>query len=174
LESARGTLTGKAMLKFCAFVIFLVAGNYAEASVCFKDPEKMANYIFTASPDFYTYKTEIPDIVSLKLGKLLGRDWKCQEPGELCALDVYPWTQAQDGDVLDPVHFHTKNINGSYAVVEMTYTFGWVETTSGREPRRNELLLVQEGASSCWRLDDIISGDWSLKEALSSWPHYQE
>ena len=134
----------------------------------------MVRHIFTESPDFYTYKTSTPGFVSVGLGKLLERDWKCQEPGDLCAMDVYPWTQTQDGEVLDPIHFLAKPIIGSNAIVEMTYTFGWEGTKAGREPRRNELSLVQEAGSSCWRLDDIRSGEWSLKESLSNWPHYQE
>ena len=55
-----------------------------------------ARYIHDERPLFYADEAASTDFISPALFKLLKRDWQCQAPGDICAIEANPWVNAQD------------------------------------------------------------------------------
>jgi hypothetical protein len=135
------------------------------------DPAGTARWVFEHADEFYVHKKGSPRYLSPALYALLQRDWKCQEPGEICAIGAYPWTNAQDGSVLEPITWRVASQDATTASVAMSFVFGWEEQPQDNKPTTITLSLVHPDAKGCWLLDDIVHGTDSFKKRLADFDY---
>lgn len=159
------------MKRILAAALFFLGPAAARADCVAPDPVTTARWVYEHAASFYVAGEGKAQYLSPQLFKLLQRDWKCQEPGDICAIEAYPWTDTQDGDVLKPVEFRLVNENRQAATVEMSFRFGWEDSAEPAKPMHIRLKLVRPADTSCWLLDDILHGKASFKQGLSSWPY---
>lgn len=157
---------------FLAFALFSLLPIAGQADCVAKDPAATAQWVFEHASQFYVFKEGSPKYLSAELYKLLKRDWKCQEPGELCAIEADPWTNAQDGSLLKPVTYRVASQSAQTASVEMSATFGWEDQPQENKPTTVTLKLVRADAKKgCWLLDDIVHDKDSFKQGLSAFEY---
>ena len=159
------------MNRILGTTLFFLVATAAQAECVAPDPAATARWVYEHAASFYVSGEGKAHYLSPQLLKLLQRDWKCQEPGEVCAIEAYPWTDTQDGDVLAPVEFKLVNENRQAATVEMGFRFGWEDSAETAKPMRIRLKLVRPADTGCWLLDDILHGKASFKQGLNGWPY---
>src|SRR5262245_36766071 len=183
VETQRGdfTLLKYMLISFVVLVAFSATPVASQQQLAAlgcggSEPTATAQWIYKNAPDFYVGRIGRKGrqaYLSPELYKLLEREWKCQEPGELCAIETYPWTNAQDGEVLEPIAFKLKSQTSSLAIVEMTYLFGFPDELEKAVPKAVQLRLVRTSRKTCWLLDDITNGTLSVKRNMAEWPYYE-
>jgi hypothetical protein len=137
-----------------------------------KNPLDTARWIYSNHADFYVNGKGGPDYLSSALRDLLKRDWKCQEPGDQCAIDANPWTNAQDGEVMQPVKWALVSSSDKQAVVEMSYGFAFNTAGETPKPVTSRLMMVKNPSSQCWVLDNLIGPEQiSLAQTLQAFPY---
>jgi hypothetical protein len=135
-------------------------------------PVDTARWIYTTHADFYFRGEAKAQYLSSTLRELLNKDWKCQEPGDQCAIGANPWTSAQDGDVLKPVTWKLASASDKKAVVEMSYPFGSENSEIKPVAQTTSLSLIKNPGTQCWVLDDLTGPDGtSLLQALQAFPY---
>ena len=135
-------------------------------------PVDTTRWIFANHSDFYVFERGSREYLSGALLQLLRRNWRCEAPGEVCAVDAYPWTNTQDGDVLEPITYRLVSSTRTRAVVEMAYTFGWPDTPERNEPVVSLIALTKDPESGCWVMDDLVGAQGrSLRNALEEFPY---
>lgn len=160
-----------ASCRLVAFALFSLLPVASQAGGCVaKDPAGTVQWVFEHASQFYVHNEGSPRYLSPELYKLLKRDWKCQEPGELCAIEADPWTNAQDGSLLKPVTYRITAETAQSASVELSAVFGWEDQPQENKPTTVTLNLVRADAKKgCWLLDDIRHGKDSFKRQLSAY-----
>lgn len=139
------------------------------------DPLATARYIHDERRLFYADEGASADFISPPLYKLLKRDWQCQSPGDICAIEADPWVNAQDGDVLGPIEYRELSNADGRAVVRMDYRFGFAENGADAQSQSTSLVLVQDATDHCWRIDDLrVNDDPSLKQILEAFEFYED
>ncbi len=159
------------MTRYCILFLFLILPVAAFACVA-KDPVATARWIYEHANDFDVYKKGSPQYISPELFSLLERDWKCQEPGDVCEIESDPWTGAQDGYVLNPIKYRMAAQEQHSATVEMSFTLALDEHAKKGESKTVQIKLVHPTDDGCWLLDDIVHGKDSFKTGLATWPYY--
>lgn len=122
-----------------------------------------ARWIFSRAYWFHTERMpEAADFLSPSLLALMEEHWQCRAGGAKdCGIEGDPWTNAAEGDALDPVVFSLRTSPPERTRVAMRYM-------RGEEPGAAELVMVP-GEDGCYRLDDIVGGAGrSLREALEA------
>ena len=159
------------MKRLLAFALVSLTCAGARADCVAPDPTATARWVYEHAASFYVAGEGKAQYLSPQLFKLLQHDWKCQEPGDICAIEAYPWTDTQDGDVLDPVEFKLLSEDRQSATVAMSFRFGWEDAAQTAKPMRIRLKLVRPAETGCWLLDDILHGKASFKQGLSTWAY---
>lgn len=164
------------MLSAIALSVLMSSVAAGSAAACVApDPLATARYIHDERLLFYADEGASADLISPALFKLLKRDWQCQAPGDICAIEADPWVNAQDGDVLGPIEYRELSNADGRAVVQMDYRFGFAENAADAQTQSTALVLVQDAGDHCWRLDDLRVNDApSLKQLLVAFEFYEE
>lgn len=117
---------------------------------------------------YYTDPAKIKELLTPDFFSVLSREAECNADGEVCAIDADPWTNAQDGDVVEPVTFRATSSSDSTVAVTMRYRLAMTDTR--QEPQEVTLQLQKSGDQRCFLLDDFIPpGEGSLKKQLQQW-----
>lgn len=152
-----------ALLCGCAF------SGIVSAACPATDPVATAQWVFKNHQNFYAFKKGSAEYLSPALYGLLKTDWQCQKEGDECAIDGDPWTNAQDGDILQPPTYQLASSAANGAVVDMTYPFGWKGTPEQATQQTTHVSLVKN-AASCWVLDDLtVDKNDSLAKTLKDY-----
>lgn len=140
----------------------------AHADCSADDPVATARRFYSAHRNFYAEATSrIGQLASPRLLAALDKELKCRR-GEICAIEADPWTDAQDGDMAQPVNFALASKSGLLARVRMTYTF--VLSRSQRRQQAVTLVLQRDSSSGCWLIDDLVGPKGkSFVSTLESW-----
>lgn len=121
---------------------------------CVADPARVAKTFYTQHHDFYV---EVPETVGAfvtpRLLAALRLEHACPQ-GELCAIEAVPWTDAQDGDIAEPITFKAVEQTATQAVVDMRYTF--VLNDSDRRQQQVHLVFERSEPGGCWLLSDLL------------------
>lgn len=136
-------------------------------------PTDTARWIYTQHADFYVKGKGGPQYLSATLLEWLKKDWACQGSGDVCAITANPWTDAQDGDVQQPITWKQVSSSEGQVVVEMSYLLGY-KNAPGQQAveQTTRLLMAKSPASQCWVLDNVQGpGDRPLLEALQEFPY---
>lgn len=80
----------------------------------------------------------------------------------ICGGDL--WTNSQEGYARPPKSFRQSLRSGSRAEVIYSMRFS-IEDTGPSEPRSARIVLLKE--RGCWKIDDIVHGDTSIKRNVS-------
>lgn len=161
------------MYKALAFAVVSSLCATAHAACPATTPADTARWIYTQHADFYVKGKGGPQYLSATLLEWLKKDWACQGTGDLCAISANPWTDAQDGDVQEPVEWKQVSSEDNQAVVEMKYALGYknVPAQPGIE-QTTRLVLARSPGSQCWVLGNLQGpGDRPLLEALQEFPY---
>ena len=142
------------------------AGRCADA-----DPLAAARSMYSERHDFYAAGDEFATYLSPELGRLLKRDWTCQEPGEQCAVGADPWVDAQDGGALEPIEYVLVSGTRTSALVEMRYRFGWEEMAAEAVPQITTMKFLRSDEDGCWLLDDVQVRKSSLQAQLKAYTY---
>lgn len=118
--------------------------------------------------DFYLHPEKAGAAVSPHLLELLKREEKCSD-GYICAIEADPWTDAQDGDVSEPITFEIDSHAEGKDVVRMCYRF----VLDARRPKSEcSRVVVSKTADGRWLVDDLIAPDGkSLRHLLETYPY---
>jgi hypothetical protein len=81
----------------------------------------------------------------------------------ICGGDL--WTNSQEGYARPPKSFHELMRSGTHAKVVYSLQFS-IEATGPSEPRSARIVLRKE--KGCWKIDDIVHGDDSIKRIVST------
>jgi hypothetical protein len=148
-------------------LIALAASHSAYAACAIDDPAATAKSFYSKHAQFSSENpAKIKTIITPRLFDALDREYKCAQ-GQICALEADPWTDAQDGDIGEPVEFATASNSGVEATVSMTYPFVLGKTHS---QKRVTLHLQRESPTDCWLLSDLVGPrDESLVRAIEEW-----
>lgn len=120
------------------------------------DPIAAANDFFTSHYDFY-YEDPARSkaVLAPRLFRILKHQYDAIEStGQIGALDCDPWTNAQDGEIVQPYHFTTLESGEAEAVVRLNYTFDF-----GPKSRRAQSVVLKLQRSSPrarWQVSDFI------------------
>ena len=155
----------KAFVVALALTILWSNPGYAR---CVSDPAKVAKTIYTQHHDFYfEYPKTVSTFVAPRLLAALKLEHACPQ-GELCAIEAVPWTDAQDGEIAEPITFKAVKQTATQAVVEMRYTF--VLNESDRRQQQVHLVFDRSKPGACWLLSDLVgpSGN-SLVALIEHW-----
>ncbi|HJW05693.1 MAG TPA: hypothetical protein VJ527_04280 [Rhodanobacter sp.] len=135
---------------------------------CVSNPVKVAKTFYTQHHDFYFEDPKtVSAFVAPRLLASLKLEHACQQ-GELCAIEAVPWTNAQDGEIAEPVTFKAAEQTGTHAVVEMRYIF--VVNESNRRPQQVHLIFERSEPGACWLLSDLVGpGGNSLVAHIEHW-----
>lgn len=153
-------------------VAFSLSGT-ALAACPANTPVDTARWIYTQHADFYVKGKGGPQYLSATLFEWLKKDWACQASGDQCAVSANPWTDAQDGDIQEPVTWKQVSSVDKQVVVEMNYLLGYKNAPAqpGVE-QTTRLLLTRNPTTQCWVLDNLQGpGDLPLLEALQEFPY---
>ncbi|WNW10552.1 DUF3828 domain-containing protein [Pseudomonas sp. DTU_2021_1001937_2_SI_NGA_ILE_001] len=161
------------MYKALAFAAAFSLSAPALAACPANTPADTARWIFTQHADFYVKGKGGPQYLSANLLDWLKKDWACQANGDMCAISADPWTDAQDGEVQQPVTWKQVSNADGQAVVEMSYLLGYKNAPAQQGVEQTtRLLLVKSPASQCWVLDNLQGpGDRPLLDALQEFPY---
>lgn len=140
----------------------------AHAACAGDDPIASARSFYVEHREFSLESpSKIKQFVSPQLFAALDKEFKCAQ-GEVCALEADPWTDAQDGDIKNPLKFTLISNSGVLAKVQMTYTFALDKKR--RRLQSATLLLQREPASNCWLVADLIGPRGaSLVATIEKW-----
>ena len=116
-------------------------------------PAEVAESLYRRFPDFYVNPSAATTLLSPHFGKLLARDAACATKG-VCAFGADPWTDAQDGEISEPITFTTASQTSSSSRVRMCYLFSLSQTKS--EIRCADLIL-ERTRSGQWLISDLLS-----------------
>ncbi len=135
---------------------------------CASDPAKVAKTLYTQHHDFYLEDPKaLSALVAPRLLMSLKLEHACPQ-GELCAIEAVPWTDAQDGEIVEPIYFKTVEQTAMNAVVEMRYTF--VLDKSDQRQQQIHLVFERSKLSACWLLSDLVgSRGNSLVDEIERW-----
>lgn len=130
------------------------AAGLAQTKCAADDPALAAKSFYKLHENFdHEDPATFKNLVTPRVFAALARDYKCAD-GEICAQDTVPWTDAQDGEIRDPIKFDVITASAAQASVKMSYTF----ELSKQQRRRMSVTLKFQRASaqSCWLLSDFI------------------
>lgn len=145
----------------------LVVGSPAARACAAQDPIDTARVLHAKHHDFSRNDQGLKEILSPSLWQMLVRNWKCEDGGDVCAIDADPWTDAQDGEMLSTPTFKLEAGTATTAKVEASYRFGWKESPDKATDEKSFVLLVKDAKSGCWRVDDLLGAHGnSLAKAL--------
>jgi len=133
------------------------------------DPVAVAQSLYAGHHDFYVADAPDAAVLSPQLLALLQRDWRCQAPGDECAISADPWTAAQEGEALPPVRYRLHSDDAGQAIVEMRYPFGWADDMAAATEQKTLVVLVR--GKSGWLLDDLRVGGQSLSKILRDYDY---
>lgn len=134
------------------------------------DPVKTASWIFSNHYDFYVSGKGNAEYLSSGLLGLLKTDWKCQEAGDVCAIDADPWLNAQDGTATK-AKWELVSSSDKQAVVEMKYSFVLEGSPQPAENKASRLLL-SKNSNQCWVLDNLTGPEGvALTSTLKNYPY---
>lgn len=118
---------------------------------------------------YFFYDDPAPEgverLYTLEFGKSLTDHAECVGDEGFCNLEFDPWLNAQDGYMDGDIHYLVKESGENSAVVELRYPFR-VHPSLAASEQKVSLLLKRKGASSCWKLDDMLLPDMSSMKAL--------
>lgn len=118
------------------------------------DPAAAAKAFYTQHAKFYLAPpAQLKGIITPQLLAALEREYQCAQ-GELCAIESVPWTDAQDGDIGQPITFQSARSSATQASVRMSYFF-ILSTVKRRQSVTLE--LQRRTAGSCWLVADVRS-----------------
>jgi hypothetical protein len=80
----------------------------------------------------------------------------------ICGGDL--WTNSQEGYARPPASFRQSLLSGDRAEVTYSMRFS-IDETGPSEPRSARIVLRKEQA--CWKIDDIVHGNVSIKRIIS-------
>jgi hypothetical protein len=80
----------------------------------------------------------------------------------ICGGDI--WTNSQEGYARPPTSFRESMRSGARAEVVYSTRFS-IEASGPSEPRSARIVLLRE--QGCWKIDDIVHGDDSIKRIVS-------
>jgi hypothetical protein len=128
--------------------------------------EEIARHLYENYYDFYW--KEMPgfsDYVTPDFYASLLKETKCKE---VCAVEVDPWLDAQDGEVSEPIGYKLEAETELESSVKMSYTFHLSETQ--KKLQTVNFIFFREAADKPWRLSDFIGprGN-SLKKQIDEW-----
>lgn len=161
------------MYKALVFAVAFSLSGTALAACPANTPVDTARWIYTQHADFYVKGKGGPQYLSATLFEWLKKDWACQASGDQCALSANPWTDAQDGDIQEPITWQQVSSVDKQVVVEMNYLLGYRNAPAqpGVE-QTTRLLLTRNPGTQCWVLDNLQGpGDLPLLEALQEFPY---
>lgn len=154
--------------RFLATSLTLSAITGAQAGCLSTDPLVMAKSFFAGHANFaFDDPAKIRELLSPRLFAALAREHKCAK-GDLCAMEADPWTDAQDGEILQPATFKTATNTGTQAEVKVSYYFA---LSASQKRLQSAVLKYRHSAiSGCWELDDLLSPNGqSLVGHLEKW-----
>ncbi|WP_421186656.1 hypothetical protein [Aeromonas enteropelogenes] len=130
---------------------------------------KLAKAFWSEHRDFYYAEpAKVKALLTPAFFAVLSEEAKCNDEGEVCAIDADPWISAQDGGVTEPITFRLAGQQNGIVSVSMDYRFMLSETR--QEPRAVTFQFKTAGDRRCFLLDDFISpGEGSLKQRLQQW-----
>lgn len=155
-----------AMAVACLMAVF--DSGLAYAACAGNDPAAVAKAFYFKHADFHTGNpARLKGIVTPRLLAALDREHKCAS-GQICAIEAVPWTDAQDGEIDNPVAFKTIENTGTRAAARMDYSFVVSETR--RRPQHVKLLLERSSSTECWFVADLMGPRGkSLLESIEKW-----
>ena len=145
----------------CLAVLCAVGFSTAQGASCLgKDPVETARNFHKKYRDFYARDTRpFASVLTPTFASVLQRNYDCQvrEQG-ICAVDVDPWTNAQDGDVYNPRFGIQTTVGELQATVAMDYLFKFDKKEKGK-PQSIKLQLTRRDVKSCWLVDEFYAPD---------------
>ncbi|MBF0097654.1 MAG: hypothetical protein HQM04_14505 [Magnetococcales bacterium] len=160
------------MLKKFLFIMMMIAST-AQAGNKLAPPCLGKTPVAAAEKAFKSYREmllgdpkQMRGLVTGGLMHALSQEYQCRLGGELCAIDVDPWSGAQDGTIQKPITFRQTSNDRQSASVDMQYTLAI--DASHKEKLVSTLLLERNPTHSCWQLADLITpaGD-SLRQRIT-------
>ena len=167
------TVAGKACHCFASTTqvgLIQVLGPMFETLLLFlsvaSTPAEAAESLYRKFPDFYVNPNAATTVLTPHLSKLLARDAACASES-VCAFGADPWTDAQDGDIVEPITFTTVLQTSSSARVRMCYLFSLGQAQS--EIRCTDLIL-DRASTGQWLISDLLSPmSGSIVKALEAY-----
>ena len=145
----------------CLAVLCAVGFSTAQGASCLgQDPVETARNFHKKYRDFYARDTRpLASVLTPTFASVLQRNYDCQvrEQG-ICAVDVDPWTNAQDGDVYNPRFGIQTTVGELQATVAMDYLFKFDKKEKGK-PQSVKLQLTRRDVKSCWLVDEFYAPD---------------
>jgi len=145
----------KYIQRYLAAALTLVSATAEQAGCLSGDPLVMEKSFFAGHANFaFEDPAKIRELLSPRFFAALAREHRCAK-GDLCAIESDPWTDAQDGEILQPASFKTTTNTGTQAEVKMSYYFA----LSASQKRQQSVVLKyrHSAISGCWELADLIS-----------------
>lgn len=147
------------------FALSIFSAGAAAASACVGDsPVGVARWVSKnrpqlAAPDSSRFITaDFLASIRRDNAQAVAQDEICG----ICGGDL--WTNSQEGYARAPKSFRQSLRRGSRAEVIYSMRFS-IEDSGPSEPRSARIVLLKE--QGCWKIDDIVHGDASLKRSVS-------
>ena len=145
--------TNMPLLIFALLTSFVSLNGFAACLGA--EPVDAARTFYNKHQDFhFGNPSKVEGAVSERLHNALMAEYMCPK-GDLCALETVPWTDAQDGDIGEPVTFTLVSSSKVTAVVLMHYVF--VLSPTEQRPRSVKIHLERKSQNSCWVVSDLIT-----------------
>jgi len=151
-----------------AYLAALFDPGLAHAGCETTAPEAVAKAFYSKHANFYFEDPiKIESLIAPRLFAALSREYKCAK-GDICAIDAVPWTNAQDGDVGNPVEFRAIKSTPTQSTVRMTYPY--IISKTQRRQQHVTLILERKSSSECWLFADLVPPRGkSLVESIEKW-----
>jgi hypothetical protein len=131
-------------------------------------PEAVAKAFYSKHANFhFEDPIKIRSLITPRLFAALSKEYKCSK-GEICAIEAVPWTNAQDGDVGNPVELQAIKSTATQSTVRMTYPY--ILSKTQQRQQHATLILERKSPSECWLFADLLPprGE-SLVESIEKW-----
>jgi hypothetical protein len=150
----------------CAVVLSAFAPCSAAALACVGDsPIAVTRWVSTHRP-----RLVAPDanrFITAEFLNAIRRDSaRASANNEICGIcggDL--WTNSQEGYARPPISFYESGRSHAHAEVIYSLRFS-IEPKGPSEPRSARIALRKE--QGCWKIDDIVHGDDSIKRIVSA------
>lgn len=131
-------------------------------------PVASTELLYRSAPDFYHAQPDkTHSLLSKRLGYLLSKEYQCAD-GVICAIDANPWTDAQNGEILEPTFREVSHADTS-SHIRMCYRLSLAST---QLKQRCATIVVVRDATGHWLIDDLVSPSGiSLQHTLESFDY---
>lgn len=157
-------------IQFIYLTIIVLCFRVYTQEKCLKDsPIVFAKNFYLKYESFhYTNPVKFRKFITPRLFIALQKEYRCTEPGELCAIESNPWTDAQDGEIGEPIKFEAISSSDTSSSVKMSYTF--ILSENQKWAQSITLLLLRNSVKDCWKLADLKSTkEESFLEFIEGW-----